>query len=82
MGRVDPLSAPFVLQTGPTPATNDPDYGPKTLQIEKFCRKIAGQAQKRKLKALFSIVSLSHSMRGTSLGQQWDKGQAGHEKFF
>ena len=27
----------------------------------------------REINAVFSVVSLSHQMRGTSLGQRWDK---------
>src|SRR6478752_9255363 len=38
---------------------------------------MAGQAKKRGLNALFSVPSLSRNMRGTSLGQGWDKEQGG-----
>jgi len=37
--------------------------------------KKAGQAQKQDLSALSSITSLSHQMRGTTVGQGWDMGQ-------
>jgi hypothetical protein len=72
---------PFVLQMGPYAAMIDPNSGPKILQIENFCRKSAGQAKKQGPNALFSMTSLSHKMRGTSVGQGWDTGQAGYEKF-
>ena len=53
MGRIDPICILFVLQKGTILAVNDPNYGPKTLQIEKFCRKLAGQIKKIGLTAFF-----------------------------
>jgi hypothetical protein len=50
--------------------------------VAHFYRKSAGQAKKQELNALFSMTSLSHKMRGTSVGQAWDTGQAGYAKFF
>ena len=44
--------------------------------------KKAGQAIKRKLNVVLSMTSVSHKMRGTSVGQAWDTGQAGYAKFF
>ena len=73
MALIDPICMPFVLQTGPFPAMIDPESGQKILQNRKFCSKSAGQAQKRALNALFSMVSLSHAMGGTKVGQHWDK---------
>jgi hypothetical protein len=69
MALIDPICMPFVLQTGPFPAMIDPESGQKILQNRKFCSKSAGQAQKRALNALFSMVFLSHAMGGTTLGQ-------------
>ena len=74
---IDSICMCFVLQMGPHPATIDPKSGHKTLQIEKFCLKSAGQAKKRGLNALFSMTSVSHKTSGTSLGQQRDTEQVG-----
>ena len=49
----------------------------KAMKISHPLRftKNAGQTKKRELNALFSMISLSRSIRGTSLGQGWDTGQ-------
>ena len=57
-------------------------YSPRSLGVSlkandniMFFRKTPGQAQKRGLNTLFSIVSLSRKALGTSSGQARDNGQ-------
>ena len=81
MALIDSICMQFVLQMGPIPATIDPEKGRKPPQNRFLFAKSAGQSQKQELNTLFSITSVSRLLRGTSLGQGWDTGQAGHESF-